>query len=306
MMSGEIIGGVDKARLLERRSMEDELVDRHITDVIHQHHTLGESLVELENFGAWMMSLQEAADLIACDLWAAGDVHVPALNEYSGQLLSHEVISQLTHIMEIFLPKLIDAVEIGRLKAAKILRNFDEIIVPDLTFIDYTVLCDWLAGRGYNPGEAFDEWYERAMNISDRLVEEMIWLRRAAKNEIKAMPVTFGYASIQVIDKEAGIDALTNQLKSALLENQHLRERLAKAELARQETTQNTSKRSHLLAIAALIKLMESPTDRPRPQGMKQSAIKAAILERFSFRGLKERSLDEIFAAANKAISETE
>lgn len=304
MMSDGRIRGIDKAKLLEGRSIEDELVDKHIADVIHQHCTLGESLVELEDFGAWMMSLQEAAELIACDQWAAGNVDAPALNEYDGHLLSCEVSSQLVHITEIFLPKLINAVEIGRLTAARTLRDFNEAIVPDLTFVDYSTLCEWLAGRGYSPGEAFEEWYDRAMNISDRLVEEMIWLRRAAKEEIRAMPITIGYSSIQVIDKEAGIDALSNQLKSALLENQRLRERLANAELMRQETAQNTSKRSHLLATAALIKLMESPTHRPRPQGMKQSAIKAAILERFSFRGLKERNLDEIFAAANKAISE--
>ena len=303
-MNGGIIRGIDKTQLLGHRSTEDELIEKHITDVIHQHHTLGESLVELENFGAWMMTLQEAAELIACDQWAAGNVNIPALTEYSGHLLSYEATSKLVNVTEIFLPKLINAVETGRLKAARTLRDFDEIIVPSLTFIDYNALCEWLNGRGYTPGEAFEEWYDRAINISDRLVEEVIWLRRAARNEIKAMPVTIGYSSIQVIDNEAGVEVLSSQLKSALLENQHLRERLAKAEVTRQETAHNTSKRSHLLATAALIKLIESPIDRPRPQGMKQSAIKSAILERFSFRGLKERNLDEIFSAANKAIAE--
>lgn len=305
-MNGGIIRGIDKTQLLGNCSTKDELVEKHITDVIHQHHTLGESLVELENFGAWMMTLQEAAELIACDQWAAGNVNIPELTEYSDHLLSYETTSKLVNITAIFLPKLVNAVEIGRLKAARTLRDFDEIIVPDLTFIDYSALCEWLTGRGYTPGEAFDEWYDRAINISDRLVEEVIWLRRAARNEIKAMPVTIGYASIQVIDNEAGVEVLSSQLKSALLENQHLRERLAKAELARQETAHNTSKRSHFLATAALIKLLESPIDRLRPQGMKQSAIKSAILERFYFRGLKERNLDEIFSAANKAIAEEE
>ncbi|GAA0418019.1 hypothetical protein WLF18_15990 [Pseudomonas shirazensis] len=302
-MNDRTICGIDKTQLLGRRSTEDELLGKHITDVVHQHHTLGESLAQLENFGTWMMTLQEAAELIACDQWAAGNVSIPALTEYSGHLLSCEVASQLSNITETFLPKLINAVEIGRLKAARTLRDFDEVIVPSLTFIDYSELCEWLTGRGYTPGEAFDEWYDRAINISDRLIEEAIWLRRAARDEIKAMPVTIGYASIQVIDPEAGVEALSSQLKAALLENHHLRERLAKAESARQETAHNTSKRSHWLATAALIKLMESPIDRPRPQGMKQSAIKSAILERFSFRGLKERNLDEIFSAANKAIA---
>lgn len=301
-----LTGGINKAKLLENDHKEVDSVSRHITEIIHQHYSLGESLAEQENFGVWTLTLEEAADLIACDLWAAGDIDIPALNEYSGHLLSREVSAQLVNVMAIFLPKLINAVEIGRLKVERILRDFDEAIVPEQTFVDYNVLCDWLKGRGYSTGEAFDEWYERAINISDRLVEELIWLRRASRNEIEEMSATIHFASIQTIDKEAGVDVLANQLKSALLENQHLRERLAKAESARQETTQALAKRSQLLATAALIKLLESPVERPRPQGMKQAAIKAAILERFTLRGLKERNLDEIFAAANKAMSEAE
>ncbi len=298
--------GINKAKLLEGASREDVAVDGHLHEIFHQHQTLGQTLLELEGFGVWMLSLEEAAELIACDLWATGDVDAPALNEYSGSLISMEVRDQLANVKAIFLPKLTNAIEIGRLTAGKIMRDFDEVIIPDQTFIDYTALCGWLEGRGYSTGDAFEEWYDRALNISDRLVEEQIWLRRAAKNEIQAMPATIGFCSIQTIDKEAGVEALANQLKSALLENQHLRERLAKAESARQETTQFLAKRSHLLATAALIKLLEAPVERPRLQGMKQAAIKDAILERFTVRGLKERNLDEIFAAANKAMSDAE
>lgn len=66
------------------------------------------------------------------------------------------------------------------------------------------------------------------------------------------------------------------------------------------------AKPSVMLTIGALLELLEAPVERPRPQGMKQAGIKDAILESFTVRGLKGRNLDEIFAAANKAISDAE
>lgn len=63
---------------------------------------------------------------------------------------------------------------------------------------------------------------------------------------------------------------------------------------------------SFRLAIAALLELLKSPVERPRPQGMNQAAIKAAILEKFPWRGLSDRSLEKIFATANKAKADAE
>lgn len=65
-------------------------------------------------------------------------------------------------------------------------------------------------------------------------------------------------------------------------------------------------KPSHLLAVAALLELLKAPVEHTRPNGMNQSAIKSAILEKFPWRGLKDRNLDEIFAAANKAKEDTQ
>ncbi|MCQ4278347.1 hypothetical protein NA643_04555 [Pseudomonas stutzeri] len=66
------------------------------------------------------------------------------------------------------------------------------------------------------------------------------------------------------------------------------------------------TKPSYFLAIAALLELLKAPVERPRPQGMNQEAIKAAILERFPWRGLSDRNLQTIFAAANKAKADAE
>lgn len=70
--------------------------------------------------------------------------------------------------------------------------------------------------------------------------------------------------------------------------------------------TDEPPKPSHLLTIAVLLELLKAPVDYPRPQGMNQEAIKNTILERFPMRGLSDRNLQAIFAAANKAMSDAE
>lgn len=75
---------------------------------------------------------------------------------------------------------------------------------------------------------------------------------------------------------------------------------------ARCEQAEAEAKPSHLLAIAALLELLKAPVERPRPQGMNQAAIKGDILEKFPWRGLSDRNLQEIFAAANKAKADAE
>lgn len=65
-------------------------------------------------------------------------------------------------------------------------------------------------------------------------------------------------------------------------------------------------KPSHLLAIGALLELLKAPVERLRPQGMNQEAIKAAILEKFPWRGLSDRNLQDIFSAANKAKADAD
>lgn len=67
------------------------------------------------------------------------------------------------------------------------------------------------------------------------------------------------------------------------------------------EATEAEAKPSHLLVIAALLELLKTPVEFPRPQGMNQAAIKSEILEKFPWRRLSDRNLQDIFAAANKA-----
>lgn len=63
---------------------------------------------------------------------------------------------------------------------------------------------------------------------------------------------------------------------------------------------------SHPMLIAALLELLKAPVEFPRPQGMKQEAIKNEILRLFPWRGLSKRNIESMFSAANKASAEAE
>ncbi|MDG9926548.1 MULTISPECIES: hypothetical protein [unclassified Pseudomonas] len=68
----------------------------------------------------------------------------------------------------------------------------------------------------------------------------------------------------------------------------------------RRSNAQEEAKPSHLLLIAALLELLKAP----RQTGQNQEGIKSQLLERFNWPGLKKRTLEKIFAAANKAAEE--
>lgn len=108
-------------------------------------------------------------------------------------------------------------------------------------------------------------------------------------------------------DKINGVGGDTARAELEDLRQQLEQERAARqAAEQRAEQAESEAKPSHLLAIAALLELLKAPAEFPRPQGMNQEAIKGAILAQFPWRGLGKRSLEDIFAAANKAKTDAE
>lgn len=59
-------------------------------------------------------------------------------------------------------------------------------------------------------------------------------------------------------------------------------------------------KPSHSLLIAALLELLK----KPRPTALNQEGVKSLLLEQYSWRGLRKRNLETMFAAANRASEE--
>lgn len=71
-----------------------------------------------------------------------------------------------------------------------------------------------------------------------------------------------------------------------------------------QQETTDCDRPSYALVIAALLELLKEPIERPRGK-RNQAAIKSIIEDKYNHvRGLSKRNLDNIFAAANKAMKE--
>jgi hypothetical protein len=114
-------------------------------------------------------------------------------------------------------------------------------------------------------------------------------------NYSRGLPVQFNRQELELL--AATMNASASRPTSEL---EYLRQQLGQ-ERVTHEATEADPRPSHLLAIAALLELLKAPVEYPRPQGMNQTAIKSEILEKFPWRGLSDRNLEAIFAAANKA-----
>jgi hypothetical protein len=126
----------------------------------------------------------------------------------------------------------------------------------------------------------------------------------------KTLALPVGYTSNPELMKEWDRSDLIDAYKALMLENEHLREKLARSEAQapsnKEASASPKSRKTLLLVIASLMDLLKAPTTHPRPRGMNQSAIKEAILEKFNLRGLGDRNLQDIFANANKAKADAE
>lgn len=193
------------------------------------HWRRAQTIAQLENFGLGMLNIQEAAELIACDMWAEDKIEVEALEEFSGHLLAQEVKDALAEVISAFVTRITRAIDIGRLEPARVARDFDENLILTETFLEIRHLEEWLNERGHHIGEAFRDWSLDEGEIIDRIIDELIWLRSVTENTRGSrFPINLKYSHRQI--DESNQTDLIAAYKSAALENQHLRERLANAE----------------------------------------------------------------------------
>lgn len=220
-----------KERKLWRRVVNDAIDEALGCDegASQEHWRLGKTLAQLNNFGLGMLSIHEAAELIACDMWAAGKIEVEALEDFDGNLLAPEIKAALPEVISVFVTRLTNAIEIGRLRPERIVRDFNESIILTETFIEIRALEEWLNERDYYFDEAFREWRDDEAEINERIIDELIWLRSVKRNARGAM-LSIGLTGNHNLDDELSQSDLVAAYRSAVLENQHLREKLANSE----------------------------------------------------------------------------
>ncbi len=136
----------------------------------------------VDNFGVWHLTITEAAELIALDMWFSGDLpDIEEPEDWDGSERDPRIIALLQGHIETFRGRLLAAVDSGRLKAATLRRDFDEQLIPSDTYISYGDLDGWLLERGYTTGDIFGDWSHSEMDIAETVADHAAYLREAKK-----------------------------------------------------------------------------------------------------------------------------
>lgn len=216
---------------------------------------LMEGLSRLDDFGLWQLSLPDAAELIAIDMLYAGKIDIEDPEEWDGNPFNPKIMQAWSGTASDFEIRLAKAVELGRLNATLAMRDFDENLIPDMTFVRVGSLENWLDERGYNVDEAFTEWRDRENDIANDMLSELIWLRHV-KVYSRNPKIFGGYESNLTLADESNSLEVLSAYRAAVQENQHLRERLAQAETRQSEKLNAQAppraRRTLLTLIAAL------------------------------------------------------
>lgn len=140
-------------------------------------------LHEIENFGIWHLSIIEAAELIAIDMWFSGwcsDIAAPA--DWDGTEIGSKLLPLLQEPMAFLEERLLAAVDSGRLKAAVVKRDFnDDKPNPKLTYVSYSKLTDWLFEHDYECGDIMANWIDDRVEMEIKLRDEAAYLLAAQK-----------------------------------------------------------------------------------------------------------------------------
>lgn len=215
-------------------------------------------LMELKDLGIRKLNIQEAAELVVCDMWNDGEIELRELDdETEGGASDPEIKAALSGEILTFVTLLSKAIDLGRLKPEKIARDFDEQIIPELTFIDGSALGDWLLERGRDPGDVFWEWDEAEQQILQRVCNEIAWIRSGdARNTSPFTSFLNGVRNQKLYAEKSNDEQLKIAFKSATLEISRLRTRLIEAEQAHRlkidEPAPPRARRTLLTLIAAL------------------------------------------------------
>ncbi|WP_157786888.1 hypothetical protein [Pseudomonas psychrophila] len=164
----------------------------------------------------------------------------------------------------------------------QLLESFDQNEHSSGSLAHLRSLEDHIAAEGIEPEKAkkIREWHSnQRVQFSERM--------KANKKIDNYYPASRLPSDCRLVVRNEAIRQLEDQL--------------LKDESVSAPISPNDPKPSHFLTISALLGMLEEPVKNARPNGLKQSGIKDAILERWEGRGLSKRTLDSIFSAANKA-----
>ena len=168
-------------------------------------------IADAPRLGLYLLSVRDAAELLATDLWFAGEISIdlPDAEDYDpGDPKLLKALSKYSSNLE---KQMTEAIDKGSLKTKKILRNLKEEINLDKTLIDGDDLVSWLTERGHETGDAFEQYFEDEVNLAEEVISE-IYTRRMLRKPGAFPP---GHISeTQQNPEKAGIEELRLEVKS--------------------------------------------------------------------------------------------
>lgn len=210
-----------------------------------------ENLVTIPNFGIYHLSIRQAAELIALDMWYSGETDVSEPEGWDGTEYDPKLIEALAKYVKDFEARLLNALELGRLKVVNIKRNLDEQILSSETYIEFEDLRGWLYQRGYDGGDHFNEWMFTETDIAALVLREVNQLRAVIKENKGSIPRAF----ISGAD-----DNLHEMYKKMAFDNQSLKNEIQQLKESQSHQTKlnnpvsTKARKSFLLIIEALCK----------------------------------------------------
>ncbi len=210
-----------------------------------------QDLVAIPNWGIYHLNIRQAAELIALDMWYSGESDISEPEGWDGTEYDPKLIVALAKHVQEFEVRLLNAVELERLKTAKIQRNLDEKILPHETYIEFCELRGWLYQRGYDGGDILNHWMFTESDIDALVSRKVNHLRAVIKENKGIIPRVFISGSS---------DNLQEMYKKIAFDNQLLKNEIQQLKESQSHQTKLNNpvsakaRKSFLLIIEALCK----------------------------------------------------
>lgn len=225
----------------------------------------------LPDLGIFCLSVSDAAELIAIDMWVSGEVEAtPEPEDKDVEPSDPKLKAALSEPIKLFLFRLSNAIESGALKAEVVRRDFEERLLPNYTYITKSELIDWLSERGYTTDVAFEEWDDIQQEIYLAAAEEVAAMQAVGKAGHRAIR-HISYQK-QALERDGTLDlkdprGVLAAYQECLVENTKLKLQLAEGQLRqieRQDRPLLTRERDTLLSTIAVL-CQEAKIDYAKP-----------------------------------------
>jgi hypothetical protein len=264
----------------ESKKQHDIELEEIYQSSLEQLHD-GYPLQFVEDFGIWHLTLRQAAELTAVDMWFSGDndFNIEEPENFGGNPQDPQLLAMLAVPIARFEQSLISSVNAGHVKANRVGRDFDGNLDSLRTYIRLQDLEEWLRECDYETGDIFGEYQSAEAEIAAAITDEVVHLRALARRghgEIQKFANQVWLAKTGKLDN-SDTEGLLAALKSTIAENERLKAKLASAgdgRPAKVDRPLSTRARRTLLTIIAA--LCEHAKLDPQARGTAQRIREAS------------------------------